>query len=130
LWSSRALTAMSALWCVVVGCWLWFTPVRYLETGGGRGRFVERAVYRSFAEISGFGVLPLIVPAVVAIAAAYAAWRGQRVLLGGLAALLAGFTVITGFSIGGAYLPAAGLLIVSALLVGLAPGPLREEASG
>jgi len=46
--------------------------------------------------------------------AAWAAWRGQRVTLGVAALVLGVFTFISGFSIGGAYIPAAWLLIVAA----------------
>jgi hypothetical protein len=55
---------------------------------------------------------PLVVPVLIAAVVAWPAWRGH-LLLGLAGFLLAGFTLISGFSIGGAYLPASGLLILA-----------------
>ena len=67
------------------------------------------------ARISGgYGAVPLVIPILLAGLAAWAARRGQRVTLGVAALVLAVFTFISGFSIGGAYIPAAWLLIVAA----------------
>jgi len=99
-----------------MGFWLWFTPMRYdgiSVTGGIRQ---EVTTYRSFSEVSQLGPLPLIIPACVALVAVWAAWRGHRVGLGVATLLLAGFTIISGFSIGANYLPAAGALILATLL--------------
>ena len=116
VWLVPVLAASSAAWCVVTGCWLWVTPMRYVgvEITGGVRR--EVTTYHRFAEVSQFGPLPLIVPASLAIIAAWAAWRGHRVGLAVAALLLTGFTVLAGFSIGADYLPAAGALILAALL--------------
>ena len=68
----------------------------------------------SFSEVSGLGAVPLVIPILFAGLAAWAARRGQRVALGVAALLLTVFTFISGFSIGGAYIPAAWLLIAAA----------------
>jgi hypothetical protein len=128
VWVSPILAAISAIWCVIVGGWIWFTPVRYSGIVGGFGRPDQHVVqYRAFSEISHFGPLPLIIPTVLAILATWAAWRGRRVGLGGSALFFAGFTIIAGFSIGGAYLPAAGSLILATLLAMLFGSGKRES---
>ena len=30
-WTSQMLALISLSWCVVVGFWIWFTPVRYVR---------------------------------------------------------------------------------------------------
>jgi len=101
-----------------MGCWLWFTPMRYVGLAAGSGQAVT--FYQSFSEVSYFGPLPLIIPAGLALGAALAAWRGNRVGLGASTLLFAGFTIIAGFSIGADYLPAAVALVLATLL---APRP-------
>lgn len=117
VWIAPILAAVSTAWCVALGFMIWFTPVRYSGITGEPGQPDRHVVsYRAFSEISHFGPLPLVFPVVVATLATWAAWRGVRNGLGGLALLFAAFTFISGFSIGGAYLPAAGALIVAAVL--------------
>jgi len=113
VWVSPVLAAVGATWSVVMGCWLWFTPMRYVGTAGGSGQAVT--LYRPFSEVSQFGPLPLIILASLAMVAAWAAWRGNRVGLGASTLLFAGFTLIAGFSIGANYLPAAGALVLATL---------------
>lgn len=123
-WKARiapVLAVCGATWCVAVGVWLWFTPMRYVGTIVVAGARQEVTRYRAFSEVSGFGPLPLVVPAGLAIFAAWAAWRGSRLGLGLSTLLFAGFTLISGFSIGANYVPAAVALIVATLL-GVAPG--------
>jgi hypothetical protein len=73
-------------------------------------------VERSFVE-SGGGPLPLLVPVTVAAFAVWGAWMRRAAAFFGAALLLCAFTVVTGFSIGAYYLPAAGLLIVGSVFV-------------
>ncbi len=119
IWVSPVLAAVGVTWCVVMGCWLWFTPMRYVSIASDSGRAVT--LYRSFSEVSQLGPLPLIIPAGLAMIAAWAAWRGNRVGLGVSTLLFAGFTYIAGFSIGNNYIPAAGALVLATLFA-LLPG--------
>jgi hypothetical protein len=66
---------------------------------------------RSFSEVSGLGVAPLIVPVLISAGAAWAVWQRNRGGVIGGTALMGIFTFITGFSIGGAYIPALGLFV-------------------
>ena len=100
------LATVSLAWCVVIGIWIWFTPI-------GQSR--------SFAEVSLFGPAPLILPVLLAALATWGVWRGRRGVLGFAALLLAVFTFISGFSIGSGYLPASGLLILAAVMAMFVP---------
>ena len=109
-WVPPVLSAIGLAWCAVAGVSIWFTPVRYSGTSNG----VPSVWERSFSEVSSLGSVPLLIPVLFAGLGVWAAWHGQRVTLGVAALLLAVFTFISGFSIGGAYIPAAGLLLVAA----------------
>lgn len=129
VWVSPVLAAFGVTWCVVIGCWLWFTPMRYVGIAEDSGQAVTR--YRSFSEVSQLGPLPLIIPASLAMVAAWAAWRGSKVGLGVATVLFAGFTLITGFSIGNNYLPAAGALVLATLCaVLLGSGKQESKVAG
>ena len=119
-------TYLSAAWCVGMGAWLWFMPMGYDGVTITNGIRQEVTTYRSFSEVSQLGPLPLIIPACVALVAAWAARRGHRVGLGVATLLLAGFTIASGFSIGANYLPAAGALILATLLAAAFGSGSRE----
>ena len=115
-WISRLLALLSLSWCVVVGFWIWFTPVRYVVSSGGPGKADQHTVVdKAVADVSSFGPLPLVIPTRIARAGATAAWHGARVTLGLAALLLAAFAFVTGFSIGGAHHLPAGLLLMATL---------------
>ena len=118
-WKPRVapvLVMCGAAWCVYVGLWLWFTPVREVGVTVVAGVGQDVTQYRAFSEVSGLGPLPLLIPTGLAIFAAWAAWRGSRLGLGLSTLLFAGFTLLAGFSISAAYLPAAVTLSVATLL--------------
>ena len=122
-WARRIAPALSTIclaWCVVVGFVIWSTPMRYVGTSGG----VSTTIDRPFSEVSGNGALPLVIPVLIAALGTWGAWRGRRVLLGVSALLLAVFTFISGFSIGGAYLIPTGVQLLAfgaAAFLGRAP---------
>jgi len=112
-------------WCIVVGFVIWFTPMHYTRTSGG----IQTVVERPFSDVSGNGALPLVIPVVIAGLGAWGAWRGRRVALGTSALLLAAFTVISGFSIGAAYVGASGFqLLATGLAAVLGSGRRRQAA--
>jgi len=104
-WVVFALAAISGVWCVLMHVWISFTPLWHQG-------LVQGAV---------------IVPTVLAFLGTWAAWRRSRVGVVASALLFAGFTFATGFSIGNAYVPAAGLLILAAVLVALIGFGKRER---
>ena len=116
-WGTRLaplLSTMSLAWCVLIGGWFWFTPIRHEAIHNG----VTVVRYQSFSDISLLGPAPLIAPVLIAAVAVWASWRSHLVL-GVAAFLLAVFTFIGGFSIGAGYLPASGLLLLAAALAPL-----------
>ena len=128
VWVAPILASISALWCVVVGFLIWSTPVRYAGIVVVPGRPDEHVVdYRAFSDVSHFGAVPLIIPAVLALLATWAASRGSRIGLGVAALSFSGFTFVSGFSIGGAYLPAAGSLILATLFAMLLGSGKRQS---
>ena len=129
-WISQMLALISVSWCVVVGFWIWFTPVRYVGTTVVSGQPDEHSVvYRAFADVSFLGPVPLIIPTLIAVAAAWAAWQGARVALGLAALQLAAFAFVTGFSVGSAYILPAGLLLLATLFAARF-GPMRRSRPG
>jgi hypothetical protein len=103
-WAVLILAAVSVVWCVAMHIVISFMPLWH--QGAVKGA--------------------VLVPTALAILATWAAWRRSRVGVGASAVLFAGFTFITGFSIGNAYVPAAGLLILAALLAAVAGFGKRE----
>jgi hypothetical protein len=130
VWISPLLAVVSALWCVAIGYQIWHMRIGYSVIGAVPGRPHETTFeYKSFPEASPLGPLPLIVPALLAMVAACAAFRRARLLLAVLTVLLAAFCVITGFSIGSEYLRPAAVLMVSALFALAARDETVEERS-
>ena len=113
-WLSTLLVASGWMRCVVVGWKIWVSPVRYLQYSSSEPE--PRFVYRSFSEVSGLGVVPLVVPIVLVGLATWVAWRQRTLALGAITLMLGVFCFITGFSIGRAYVPIASVLLVATLV--------------
>lgn len=121
-WLSTIVAATNLVWCLVAGARIWTTPVRFSGVewtmGPAGARAIDRVEYRSFSDISGLGIVPLVVPVLLAGWATWAAWR-QRIRGLAVATLIfLAFCFIAGFSIGGAYVP-IGLGLVAATLLGM-----------
>lgn len=102
-WNDRLscfLVIASLVWCVLIGLWIWLIP--------------------GFIQVSSLGPVPLIVPVVLSALAAWAAWRRLKAVLAVIAFLLAGFTILTGFSIGAAYILPTCMLSITAILAVIA----------
>ena len=93
------LSVSAIAWCFIVAAWMRATPM------------MNGARYPSAAEAVGLVSLP----ALAAVGATWAAWRGRYVLLGLATGLVGLFSLVTGFSIGTAFVPAAGLLLWSTI---------------
>jgi uncharacterized membrane protein len=90
-----SLSAVAVVWCFAVAGWMRATPMM----SGGR--------HPSMGEALGM----IGVPALTAAVATWASWHYRHIVMGVMAGVLGLFTVVTGFSIGGAFLPACGLLV-------------------
>jgi hypothetical protein len=111
---SPVLAAAGLIWCIVSGYRVWVTPIRYVGSFRAPGQSdIPLESYRSFSDVSDFGALPLIIPVVLAVLATWAAWTGRKAILALATALIIGYSFITGFSIGSAYHPAAGILVLA-----------------
>ena len=111
-WRRQVVPVVSTFcltWCVIVGFVIWFTPMHYVRTSGG----VQTVVDRPFSDVSANGALPLVIPVAIAGLGTWGAWRNRRLALGASAVLLAAFTVISGFSIGAAYVVPSGLQLLA-----------------
>jgi len=113
------------LWCVVIGLLLWFLPLGSSTSSSSTGQTVV-GDGESFASLSAYGPLPLIIPAALCGMAAWSALRHHRVVLI-LATVLVGlFALLGGFSIGLAYVPAVLALIVACLATSASRSPEGE----
>lgn len=90
-WLAPGLAVAAVVSCLAAGVWMSATPM----------------MNPTVAEIGGM----ISVPSAIAAAATWAAWTRRRLVLTVLTAALGAFAFVTGFSIGGAFLPAFGLLV-------------------
>jgi hypothetical protein len=93
---------------------IWFTPVRYSHDASGEPH--PRYEFLAFSEVAAFPITTLLVPVVLAACAIWLVKRhGGRFLL--VVALgLSLYALVTGFSIGVVFLPAAVVLLYASLL--------------
>ncbi len=133
--------AAGLVWCLVVGVQIWTAPpargsgvqfsaeIRSDSTGVTTGTMViEPVEERSFSDISTLGIVPLVIPVLLAGWALWAAWS-RRIL--GLAVATLVFLVycfITGFSIGGAYTPVGLGLVVATLMAVVTRTTVRGDS--
>ena len=123
-WVARGLAVAAVAWCVVIGAWLWITPIRYNgvvstgyadSTGVMRQATYETTGSRSFADVSALGPVPLLIPLGLAALGAWSVWRGRTLPAALATGVLLVFVVLAGFSIGAAYAPAAAALILGSV---------------
>ncbi len=103
-------------WCVWTGCKIWTTPITYsgIEIKKKRDGNIRHEVMKtkSFADISGAGSFPLLLPIFITSIALGSLFVLRTTLLVIATCLFSIFWFISGFSIG-AYTPALLLLIGS-----------------
>jgi hypothetical protein len=75
---------------------------------------VQTERYERFQDRSGNGAFPPVIPVVLASLATAVALARKGLVLLVLALMMLAYGVITGFSIGAAYLPAGAVLVVAA----------------
>ena len=112
--------AASFVWCLLVGVLIWNSPVvstgiEFRQDAEGTETF-ERVEERAFSDHSTLGVVPLVIPVLLAAWALWAARRRRTPALAVATSCLPVYCVLTGFSIGGAYMPAGLGLLVATLM--------------
>ncbi len=121
--SGKFIVAISALWAVGASLYIFFLPVTMSGVTGtlrrGSGEVVEVFTrQQSWYEAQGlWGVFVLVIFSGFYLLAVRLAWRGKYGVLAILSVIAIGLSIVTGFSIGAAYLPAALGLFVGALLL-------------
>jgi hypothetical protein len=107
------LALVAFLWCIVVSAMLWLTPVRYLhdrsDEPGPRFEFVP------FREAAAFPLATLLIPTALAWSALSFVRRQKRKYLAVVTIALFAYSFVAGFSVGLAYVPAAGILLCAFL---------------
>lgn len=120
----KAIVAIAATWAVGASLYIFLSPVSAHGVKGvmfhDSGTIVDVMTReQSWYEAQGlWGTFWLVFFSGLFLAALHLAWRGNYAGLVILGMLAVALSVVTGFSIGGAYLPAAlGLFIASLLLL-------------
>ena len=113
---SKVLMVSAVLWSVWVGYQIWTTPLtshgmEITETADHE--FVKKEFTRTkmFSEISDLGILPLLIPVMFILIAAWSVFKGNITGLVIATALFSLFWIISGFSIGVAYTKILYLLV-------------------
>ncbi len=103
------LSSLAVLGCVGAGALIHFAPRAH---GGWQPTLWDAAKM-------------IAAPTIAAVVATWAAWRNRRVVLAIATAVVGLFSVVTGFSIGTAFLPAV-VLLVWGTFASLADSPARS----
>ena len=112
---SKILAVLAFVICIWVGYQIWVTPIEYsgIEIyNSANGVRTEREVIklRSFENVSGYGVTPLLIPVFICLLALWATFKLKRIILALSVMLIILFWLLTGFSIGMTYSPVVLLL--------------------
>jgi hypothetical protein len=121
--SGKFIVAMAAVWAVGASLYIFFSPVTISGMTATLRRDSSEVVevftrQQSWYEAQGlWGVLGLVIFCGLYILAVRLAWSGKYRALVILSVFAIGLSILTGFSIGAAYLPAALGLFVGALIL-------------
>lgn len=120
----KTVAAIAAAWSLAASIYIFFAPVsRHGVTGRfshDAGMVVEHAnMNQSWYEAQGlWGTSWLVLFSLLYLLAARTAWRGNYNALAAVTLAAGTLSIVAGFSIGSAYLPAAlGLLIATLMLL-------------
>lgn len=115
---SKILVVLACVVCIWVGYQMWVTPIEYSSVevyNSANGVRAEREFIklRSFENVSGYGVIPLLIPVFICLLALWATFKLKRIILALSVLLIILFWLLTGFSIGMFYSPVVILLIAT-----------------
>jgi hypothetical protein len=120
--SGKFLVAMAATWAVGASLYVFSSPVSMHGVTGLILRDSSTVVEtftreQSWYEAQGlWGILWLVVFSGLYLVAVRVAWRGNYIALAIVSVIAVALSIVTGFSIGGAYLPAALGLFIGTLM--------------
>ena len=118
----KLIVAIAASWAVGASIYIFSSPVAVRGVTGRMLRDTSTVLEpftreQSWYEAQGlWGVLWLLVFSGLYILAVRVAWRGSHLALAIVSVTAVALSIVTGFSIGGAYLPAALGLIIGTLM--------------
>jgi hypothetical protein len=130
--SGKFLVAMAATWAVGASLYVFSSPVSMHGVTGLILRDSSTVVEtftreQSWYEAQGlWGILWLVVFSGLYLVAVRVAWRGNYIALAIVSVIAVALSIVMGFSIGGAYLPAALGLFIGTLII-LSSGLLRAQ---
>jgi hypothetical protein len=130
--SGKFLVVMAATWAVGASLYVFSSPVSMHGVTGLILRDSSTVVEtftreQSWYEAQGlWGILWLVVFSGLYLVAVRVAWRGNYIALAIVSVIAVALSIVTGFSIGGAYLPAALGLFIGTLII-LSSGLLRAQ---
>jgi len=115
---SKILAVSAVVVCILVSYQTWVTPIEYsgIEIyNSENGVRTEREVIKlkSFESVSGYGVVPLLIPVFICLLALWAAFNLKIIILALSVLLIILFLFLTSFSIGMNYSPVVILLIAT-----------------
>jgi hypothetical protein len=121
--SGKIIVAIAAVWAVGASLYIFFSPVLISGVSGTLRRDSSEVVevftrQQSWYEAQGlWGVLVLVIFSGFYLLALRVAWRGsyKALMVMGIVAVM--LSIVTGFSIGAAYLPSALWLCIGALVL-------------
>ena len=133
----RIAFLFAAIWAIGAGIYLLLSPTTIQEgvatiSADGGQTIEEFSRQASWYEVQGvWGVMVLLIFALLYSSTAYLAWRNRVVALAIASSLALMLTVLAGFSIGLVYIPALLTVVVGWLTLGLAKIVRRKrQASG
>lgn len=115
----RIVATASFVWSIAIGWWLWTRPFRsvgLVSSAEDPNKMIRDEKIFAFSDISALGGTPLLIPIALTGLAMLAAWTNRAITLFVLSLALMGYSFITGFSIGNAYMPAAYVLVIAACI--------------
>ncbi len=122
IYSGRLVAAIAALWAIGASLYIFFSPISVQGVKAssifGASTVVETFTReQSWYETQGlWGVFVLVIFAGFYLLAARLAWRNKYNAFAIMSVISLALSIISGFSIGGIYLPAAFALIIGALM--------------
>ena len=123
IYGGKSFVAISTLWAIGASFYILFAPisgqgVTLRRNSGEPLSFVDTTTEQSWYEAQGlWGVFVLVIFAGLYLLAVRMAWKSNYVALAILSVIAVALSIITGFSVGGIYMPAALGLLLGTLMI-------------